>query len=496
MIPDILESRMRASLSVLPVIAAVLCSVLAAQQPSASRDAVPESLYITHVTVINVGNGKEAQNQTVLISGNRISEVNDSGKVRIAAGAKVVNGTGKYLIPGLWDMHVHAMYAPRLDSWMPLFVANGVLGIRDMGSPMKMADVQDLREEIAAGSRPGPRIVDAGPILDGQKQPPPFSDFFIQVTAPAQGRDLVRSIKSEGFDFVKVYSGLPRDVYFAIVDEAKAQGIAFAGHVPTSVSALDASDAGQKSMEHMFGIYLACSSRENELRSELRKGGTELPAREQRRLEVDEALASYDDAKAAGVFEHLAKNKTWQAPTLTVFSKGRLPANSPLFSDARLRYIPPSTQQKWNEVGKQRVGTADEVEIWKKSFAKRLSILGAMHRAGIPVLAGTDTGWYNAYSYPGFELHEELLLLVRAGLTPLEALRTATINAARFLGMQENLGTIEKGKLADIVLLKADPLQDIANTQKIEAVIANGRLFDRTALDSLLVVAENAVKNK
>jgi imidazolonepropionase-like amidohydrolase len=211
---------------------------------------------------------------------------------------------------------------------------------------------------------------------------------------------------------------------------------------------------------------------------------------------VEEALASYDDAKAAGVFEHLAKNKTWQAPTFTVFSKGRLPANSPLFSDARLRYIPPSTQQKWNEVGKQRVGTADEVEIWKKSFAKRLSILGAMHRAGIPVLAGTDTGWYNAYSYPGFELHEELLLLVRAGLTPLEALRTATINAARFLGMQENLGAIEKGKLADIVLLKADPLQDVANTQKIEGVIANGRLFDRTALDSLLVVAENAVKNK
>ena len=237
---------MRASLSVLPVIAAVLCSVLAAQQPSASKDAAPESLYITHVTVINVGNGKEAQNQTVLISGNRISEVNDSGKVRIAAGAKVVNGTGKYLIPGLWDMHVHAMYAPRLDSWMPLFVANGVLGIRDMDSPMRMADVQHLREEIAAGSRPGPRIVDAGPILDGQKQPPPFSDFFIQVTAPAQGRDLVRSIKSEGFDFVKVYSGLPRDVYFAIVDEAKAQGIAFAGHVPTSVSVGPYGTAGRR----------------------------------------------------------------------------------------------------------------------------------------------------------------------------------------------------------------------------------------------------------
>jgi imidazolonepropionase-like amidohydrolase len=490
---------MRASLSVLPIATGVLCFALTTQaqsSDSAPTDKGAGSIYVTHVTVINTETGRESLDQTVVVSGDRISEVKASKKLKPTAGAKVVDGTGKYLIPGLWDMHVHAMYPPRLDSWMPLFVANGVVGIRDMGSPMKLADVNRLREEIAAGSRPGPRIVDAGPILDGQKQPPPFPDFFIYVTGTAQGRDLVRSIKSEGFDFVKVYSGLPRDVYFAIVDEAKAQGIAFAGHVPTSVSALEASDAGQRSMEHMFGVYLACSSRESELRAELRKGGTELPAREQRRLEVDEAMASYDDAKAANVFEHLAKNKTWQVPTLTVFSRGKLPADSPVFSDDRLRYIPPSTQQKWTEVGKQRVGTADEIESWTKSFAKRLSILGAMHRAGIPILAGTDTGWYNAYSYPGFELHEELRLLVRAGLTPLEALQSATINPARFLGMQENLGTVEKGKLADIMLLKEDPLQDIANTQKIEAVIANGRLFDRTALASLLVGAENAVKDK
>jgi imidazolonepropionase-like amidohydrolase len=196
------------------------------------------------------------------------------------------------------------------------------------------------------------------------------------------------------------------------------------------------------------------------------------------------------------VFEHLARNKTWQVPTLTVFSRGKLPADSPVFGDARLRYIPPSTQQKWTEVGKQRVGTADEIEIWNKSFAKRLSILGAMHRASTPILAGTDTGWYNAYSYPGFELHEELQLLVRAGLTPLEALRSATVSPARFLGMQADLGTIEKGKLADMVLLRADPLQDTTNTETIEAVVANGRLFERTSLDSLLAGVENVVKNK
>ena len=456
-------------------------------------------LFISNVSVINPETGKEVPHRTVIVSGERIVEVKDNKEVKPPTGAKIVDGTGKYLIPGLWDMHVHAMFAPTLDSWMAVFVANGVLGMRDMGSPMKLADVRHLREEIVAGLRAGPRIVDAGPILDGQKKAPPLSDFFVQVTGTAQARDLVRSIKSEGFDFVKVYSWLPRDVYFAIVDEAKAQGIAFAGHVPMSVSALEASDAGQKSMEHMFGIYLACSSRESELRSELLKGGAELPGGERMRLEVDEAMASYDEAKAARVFKHLAKNKTWQVPTLptlTVLSKGKLPANSPGVSDARLKYIPPSIQQNWNEVGKQWVGTADEVEIWKKSFANRLSMLGAMHRPGVPVLAGTDTGWYNAYSYPGFQLHEELQLLVRAGLTPLEALQSATVNPARFLGMQGDLGTIERGKLADMVLLRADPLLDITNTEKIEAVVANGRLFDRTALDSLLAGVESAVKNK
>ena len=452
-------------------------------------------LFISNVNVINLETGKEVPHRTVIVSGERIAEVKDNKEVKPPTGAKIVDGTGKYLIPGLWDMHVHAMYTPRLESWMPLFVANGVLGIRDMGSPMKLADVKHLREEIAAGLRPGPRIVDAGPILDGQKKPPPLADFFVQVTGTAQARDLVRSIKSEGFDFVKVYSWLPRDVYFVIVDEAKAQGIAFAGHVPMSVSALEASDAGQKSMEHMFGIYLACSNRESELRSELLKGGTELPGGERVRLEVDEAMASYDAAKAAIVFEHLARNKTWQVPTLTVFSRGRLPSNSPVFSDARLRYIPPSYRQKWNEVGKQRVGTADEVENWKKSFANRLSILGAMHRAGIPVLAGIDTGWYNAYSYPGFELHEELQLLVRAGVTPLEALQSATIDPARFLGRDKDLGSIKKGKFADLVLLDANPLSDISNTQKIDTVIVNGRVLDRKTLDSLLADAEHAVKD-
>jgi hypothetical protein len=256
---------MRNIRSLLPV---VLCVTVVAQNRSLTSAAqVPT--YITHVTVIDTKTGNEAQDRTVVISGDRISEVRDSKDVKVPSAAKVFDGTGKYLIPGLWDMHVHAMYAPRIDSWMPLLVANGVLGIRDMGSPMKLSDVDLLRKDIAAGKRLGPRIVDGASVVDGRKVPYPRSEFFIQVKTPEEGRDVVRAIKANGSDFVKVYTWLARDVYLAITDEAKKQGITFVGHVPFSVPVIEASDAGQKSMEHLYGVLLACSSREDELRSEL-----------------------------------------------------------------------------------------------------------------------------------------------------------------------------------------------------------------------------------
>ena len=245
---------------------------MAQEQPAAvsSQSIVGSATYITHVTVIDTETGKEIQERTVIISGDRISEVRASQGIKPPAGAKIVEGRGKYLIPGLWDMHVHAVVAERLDGMFPLFVANGVLGIRDMGTPMPLADIARLREQTANGSRRGPRIVAAGPILDGR--PKPLRPNFLAINTPQEGRETVRRLKSGGADFIKVYSQLSRDSFLAIVEEAKKENIAFAGHVPFSVSALEASDAGQKSMEHLWGIYLSCSSREEELRSEMLKG--------------------------------------------------------------------------------------------------------------------------------------------------------------------------------------------------------------------------------
>jgi hypothetical protein len=229
---------------------------------------------------------------------------------------------------------------------------------------------------------------------------------------------------------------------------------------------------------------------EEELRSEMLKGGVNLSGSERVRLELDEAAASYDEHKAANVFAHLAKNGTWQVPTFTAVLRDSEIFDVPVTTDPRLKYIPPAVQKRWSEAA------AAGAAIKGKSYDRKVQVVGAMHRAGVPLLAGTDAGWVQPYVYAGFSLHDELRFLVRAGLTPLESLQTATINPAHYLGFEKDLGTIAKGKLADLVLLQADPLLDINNTQKIEAVIVNGRLLHRSELDSLLAQVENDVKNK
>ncbi len=455
------------------------------------RDGASESdvLAFTHVTVIDATGRPALPEQTVLVNGDRIAAIEKFGKLKLPGGAKVIDSKGKYMIPGLWDMHVHAVVAERLDSMFPMFVANGVLGIRDMGTSMPLADIERLRQQIASGSRLGPRFLAAGPLLDGR--PKPFRPNFLAITTPEQGRATVDSLQANGADFIKVYSWLSRDTFLAIAGEANKLKIPFAGHVPFSVPVLEASDAGMKSIEHLHGVVLSCSAREDELRSKMLKGGANLPGDDRIRLETDEAAASYDDRKAAPIFAHLAKNKTWQVPTLVAWVPDAQSFDTRITTDPRLKYIPPSAQQRWTEEAKSFTGGATRA----KTFERQSQIVGAMQRAGVPILAGTDAAWYQPYTYAGFSLHDELALLVRAGLTPMESLQTATINSARFLGMEKDLGTIEKGKIANLVLLDADPLADIHNTTKISKVFLAGKEFDRSALDQMLQNAEAAAKS-
>jgi imidazolonepropionase-like amidohydrolase len=298
-----------------------------------------------------------------------------------------------------------------------------------------------------------------------------------------------------GADFVKVYTKLPREAYLAIADEAKKQGLPLAGHLPESVSAAEASDLGQKSIEHLTGVELACSDREDELRHKaiatLAKADNQVAMELLGRIDV-QAADSFSDKKARALYSRFVRNGTWQVPTLTVL-RSFVSLDDPKFTgDPRVKYMSPSLSSYWSLM-KLPPKTAAMV---KRAYKRATGRVRAMHQAGVPFLAGTDTPGV-PYVFPGFSLHDELALLVaEGGFTPLEALQAATVDPARFLGREKDLGTVQPGKLADVVLLDADPLADIHNTTKIAAVVANGRLLRRRELDRMLADVEASNKKK
>ncbi len=455
----------------------VVHTCLAQSSPSAP-------LILHDVTVIDATGAPAKPHQTVIIRDGKIEDIQSSG---MGFAGKLpgthVDGSGKFLIPGLWDMHVHMVFGdwfPRgKEVTLPLFIANGITGVRDMGGELKV--LQQWRKEISAGTLMGPRIVMSGPMLDG---PQPRFPSSIAVKTPEDGRRAVDDLKRRGADFIKLQSLIPREAVFAIADEAKKQGISFVGHVPDVVRASEASNAGQKSFEHLIGIFEGSSPLEDEFIK-----GTKTQK---------QFLSTYDPKRAEVLFSLLAKNQTWQCPTLVWERGGNLIDESDFAHDTRAKYAPAYwkdvTWKRFTEQIKHDFNT-DDLATRKAFVAKELEVVNAMHRAGIPFLAGTDTP-PGVYVFPGFSLHEELQRFVAAGFTPMEALQTATLNPAKFLGMEDRLGSIEKGKLADLVLLDGNPLEDIRNTQKIEAVIVNGSYLPRATLDKMLAGVERAANAK
>jgi imidazolonepropionase-like amidohydrolase len=439
-----------------------------AQKPTAA-----DLLVLNNVTVVDVRAGALQPEQTVVLERNHIFSVGPGKSAKYPRNAPSVNCRGLFLIPGLWDMHVHLVFGEWFpgaqDISLPLFVANGVTGVRDMGSELDV--VQMWRNEIEAGRLIGPRIYSSGPMLDGPKPRFPSS---LAITTPEDAHRAVTDLKRRGADFIKLQSLIPRDAVFAIAEEAKEQEIPFEGHVPDSVRASEMSAAGMKSFEHLIGIFEGSSPAEDEFLT-----GNKTEGR---------FLATYDPARAAALAAILAKNQTWQCPTLVWERGGNLIDVSDFSKDTRVKYVPASwkdkTWKRFTEEITHGYGT-DDLATRKKFVEKELEVVRMLHKTGVPFLAGTDTP-AGVHIFPGYSLHEELLRFVAAGFTPLEALRTATINPARFFGMEHETGTVEKGKLADLVLLSANPLEDIANTQKIAGVIVNGRYFYRAELDKML----------
>jgi len=463
---------------------ALFFSLLPAQ---AARAAEQNILALIHATVID-GTGAPAKTDvTVIVTGERITAVGKSKRIPVPANAVVVDAKGKYLIPGLWDMHVH-WYE---KEYLPLFIANGVTGIRLMwGAPLH----REWQKEIAAGKLAAPRLFIGSPIIDGPKPVWPGS---ITAANAAEGRQAVVKVKEDRAEFVKVYSLLPREAYFAIADEAKKQGIIFAGHVPIAVSVQEASAAGQKSIEHLTGVLAACSSEQTRLLESERviaagllTTNDPITALSLVRRNNRVALETYSRPRAEALFAVLRSNQTWQCPTLVVLRNVRHLGDPSITNDARLRYLPSAITASWDPSLDFRFKslTADDLALGREVYRKEFELAGLMQHAGVEMLAGTDTP--NPYCFPGFSLHDELELLVQAGFKPMQALQAATRNAARFMGREQELGTIAPGKLADLVLLDANPLKAITNTQKIHAVVYGGRFFPRRELDEMLSAAE------
>jgi imidazolonepropionase-like amidohydrolase len=427
------------------------------------------ALAIENVTVVVPGEEKALAGQTVVVQGGVFSAVAKGAKV--PPGARRIDGTGKFLIPGLWDMHVH-WYD---ESALGLFTANGVTGIRLMWG---MDQHKEWRRKGA-----GPRIVTAGPIVDG---PEPVWEGSASFTDPERAAMFVLNHRADEWDFIKVYSLLRRGAYFALMAEAKAQGVPVAGHVPLAVSLLEAAKAGQKCNEHLGGFVTDLRPDSEELRARVDQALGEEGGKEKAFALVRSPGPMPTAEQVEAYARKLAKEGMWQCPTLVVLRNISMLDKPGFTNDPRLKYMDPSFREMWNPANDFRLKER-KAEDWEKAradYRAKFGIVAPLKKAGTKFLAGTDC--LNPYCFPGFSLHDELALLVEAGLTPTEALEAATLNPARYFGATKTMGLVKKGLNADCVLLSRDPLLDIKNTTSIVAVVQGGRLYERAELDEML----------
>ena len=440
-----------------------------------------QTLTITNATVVDVSNGTLRRGTTVVVEGNRILSVGPSS-ARPQPRGQVVDAMGMYIIPGLWDMHTHAYYGSTSEFneayTLPLFIANGITGIRDMGSDLDA--VLRGRSKIAAHRLVGPRMVVSGPMLDG---PEARGKTSMAIATAEDGRKAVDSLASRGVDFIKVQSGVPREGYFAIAAEAKKRGIPFDGHVPDAIRASEAIAAGQRTFEHLIGIFEASTPDETLFLTRKYGAGQDSSANKS----LATLLDRYDRARETTLIQLLARNRVWQCPTL-FWERGQWLADVIDYTkDPDIAYIPrtwidrkfPSSQR-----GILRSMDTDALAVRQRFVDHELEIVRKLHAAGVPFLAGTDTP-AGIDVTPGISLHLELQRFVAAGFTPLEALQTATINPARFFGKLSDYGSVQAGRVADLVILRANPLEDIANTRAIGGVVSDGKYWSQSEIEGL-----------
>ena len=441
---------------------------------------------INHVSIINVESGQVQPNQVVAISQGKILRIEPADQDSYAA-RQYVNGNGRYLIPGLWDMHVHfrggdSLIAANKKS-LTLFLAAGITTVRDAGGDLTPSIFQ-WRRDMDAGLLPGPRIFTSGPKIDG---PHAYWPGSLEVETPAQIRKALDSLQRLRVDYVKIYdSKISGAAYLETIRQAQRRGLKTTGHMPYSVTLAEAVKRGLDATEHLYYVFKACSGKEDSLTA-LVRASLNTPKPLGLFAVLPAVYDTYSPAAADRIFALMAKHHTAAVPTLYIQKTlAELPDNDHA-QDSLLAYIDPKIQATYA----RRLASARQQSLAAQTFSKQLntkfmSMVPLMQSAGVPLLAGSDSGAFNSFIYPGASLQGELELLVQAGLTPLQALQAATINGAKFMGVASRTGTIAPGKDADLVLLTGNPLENIANVRKIDAVISRGKAYPAPVLANML----------
>jgi hypothetical protein len=427
---------------------------------------------ITNVNVVDVNTGKILKNKTVAIDNNRISAIYDNEIVG-SDSTIVIDGKGKYLIPGLWDMHAHYKWDHiEID---PLLIANGITGVREMWGDMP--EFVKVPKKTQQESIVSPDVYLSGDLLDGN--PPSFPAGCLVVTTPDEAVAAIKSQIDKKVDFIKVYSSLSEECFLAIAKEVEKRNIPFAGHIPNNVSIYTAIEAGMASSEHLYGFLEGC----------LPKNYYENPAKS-----MDEFINIFSEHRFDSLCSVLTKSCMWICPTLTVNRAMSYLNDTTFTKDNRIAFLPGPVIEIWNQ--KMNPYTKSEIENFSNGRRERylfeLSLMGKMNKNGVKFLAGTD--FPNPYVFPGFSMHDELSLMVKGGMPALDALRAATINPAIFMNKNGDFGSIEVGKMASVVLLNKNPLKNIENTKTIETVIVRGKVYSRKVLDLMLEQAKLNVK--
>jgi len=408
------------------------------------------TLAIVGATLIDGTGAAPVADSAVVIQNGHIKAVGPRLNIKIPKDANIVDAKGKFLLPGLWDMHAHFEQV----EWGPIYLAAGVTTVRDCGNEFDF--ITSVRDAIAQGRGLGPRLLLAG-FVDGSG---PMAIGMARADTPEQARQWVNRYHEAGFQQMKIYSSVKLEEVKAVADEAHRLGMTVTGHVPEGLNAFQVIEAGQDQINHLH--YIA-----DIMHAPFPKDMSRID-----RMKVT-ADINLDSPEAAKALSFLKEHHTVVDPTMALFELfGATTAKPPASFEPGVEKIAPELAQALTDVGPP----SDRSEIGDKVFSKSLEIVRALHRAGIPIVAGTDQ------AVPGYSLHREIELYAQAGFTPMEAIQAATIVSARAMGLEKDSGTVEKGKRGDLILLTADPLADIHNTRAVEYVITNGTMYHTAEL--------------